>query len=223
MNKAILFDMDGLMLETKLTWQEAEKGLLTSFGKTYDKEIAKKYQGMRVPGVVSIMIKEYQLSINENQGVEMLTQRIVDNYQNPNLKLLPGCEQIVKQLHNSGKYHLAIASSSPKAAIQAMIQRFNFDRYFDELVSGDEVKEGKPAPDVFLECAKRLNISPTDCLVFEDAPKGIEAAKRAGMKAVAVYNSFFYTPEDFKNQNADLIVSSLNEVTLQKIDEILNS
>ena len=220
MKKAVLFDMDGLMFETKLTWQIAEKDFLAHFGKTYDKDIAKRYQGMRVSGVVAVMIAEYQLTLTIEQGVHMLTQSIVDNYQRPDLELLPGCKELVKQLYSSGEYHLAVASSSPKAAIEAMIHKFNFTEYFDELTSGDEVQEGKPSPDIFLECANRLCISPGNCLVLEDAPNGIEAAKRAGMKAVAVYNRSFYTPEDFKGYNADLIVASLNDLSLPIIEKV---
>src|SRR5919205_4557426 len=109
MKKAVLFDMDGLILETKLTWQIAEKDFLAHFGKTYDKDIAKRYQGMRVSGVVSVMIAEYQLPITDEQGVQMLTQSIVDNYQRPDLKLLPGCKELVEQLYSSRDYHLAVA------------------------------------------------------------------------------------------------------------------
>ena len=223
MKKAVLFDMDGLMLETKLTWEIAEKAFLAHFGKTYSRDIAKRYQGMRVSGVVSVMIAGYQLPLTVEHGVQMLTQSIVDNYQRPDLKLLPGCKELVDQLRSSGEYRLAVASSSPKAAIEAMIRKLNFTGYFDELTSGDEVQEGKPAPDIFLECANRLCVSPGNCLVLEDAPNGIEAAKRAGMKAIAVYNRRFFSPEDFKDYNADLIVASLNDLSLPIIDKVFRS
>jgi beta-phosphoglucomutase-like phosphatase (HAD superfamily) len=93
-----------------------------------------------------------------------------------------------------------------------MLRRFELTSAFALWVSGEEVEHGKPAPDIFLLCAQRLHIQPGRCLVLEDAPNGIRAAKKAGMRTIAVYNNLLYTPEDFQG-SADVIVSSLEALT----------
>jgi HAD superfamily hydrolase (TIGR01509 family) len=220
MNKAVIFDMDGLILDTRLTWKQAEIDLLQDFGKTYDVAIAKKYQGMKVNSVVAKMIEDYHLPLSQKDGERILNEKIVANYANSDLELLPGCKNLVDELHRRNKFQLAIASSSPKAAIEAMVKRFGFTNYFAVRVSGEEVVTGKPEPDIFLHCAELLHIPPKNCLVLEDAPYGILAAKRAGMKTIAVYNKLYYSPEDFKGK-ADIVVCSLEKLSFKILDTAL--
>ena len=219
MDKAVIFDMDGLMLDTKLTWRQAEIDLLKDLEKKYDIEIAKKYQGMRVSGVVEVMIREYHLPISQKDGEKLLTDKLVQSYDNPSLKLLPGCEKLVKNLSKSKQFKLAIASSSPKLVIETMTNHFNLLQYFDLLVSAEEVKSGKPAPDVYLKTANELGIEPGNCVVLEDAPNGAMAGKRANMKVIAVVNKIFFKADNFKDV-ADLIVSSLEELDTERLSNI---
>ena len=219
MDKAVIFDMDGLMLDTKLTWRQAEIDLLKDLEKKYDIEIAKKYQGMRVSGVVEVMIREYHLPISQKDGEKLLTGKLVQSYDNPSLELLPGCEKLVKNLSKSKQFKLAIASSSPKLVIETMTNHFNLLQYFDLLVSAEEVKSGKPAPDVYLKTANELGIEPGNCVVLEDAPNGAMAGKRANMKVIAVVNKIFFKADNFKDV-ADLIVSSLEELDTERLSNI---
>ncbi|OLB29570.1 MAG: hypothetical protein AUH05_21530 [Ktedonobacter sp. 13_2_20CM_53_11] len=217
MKQAVIFEMDGLMLDTTLTWQEAERAFLRDFGKTYDGAIAKTYQGMNVRDVVATMIAAYQLPLSPSKGERILTQNIVANYAHPALELFPGCKRLVEDLQQSHTCALALVSSSPKAAIEAMLKRFDLTTAFAVCVSGEEVEHGKPAPDIFLLCAERLHIPPRRCLVLEDAPNGIRAAKKAGMRTIAVSHKMFYTPEDFQG-SADVIVSSLEALNSNIIE-----
>lgn len=220
MNKAVLFDMDGLMLDTSLTWKEGERELLADYGKEYDLEIAKKYQGMRISGVVEVMIREYKLPISQKEGEMILTQKLVEKYDNPQLSLFDGCKELIENLYASKEFALAIASSSPKVVIEKMANRFGIRSYFDLFVSGEEVENGKPAPDVYLETAEMLNVEPFNCVVLEDAPKGAIAGRDAGMKVIAVYNRNFYNPKDFAGITTT-IVGSLKELNSEKINQIL--
>ena len=219
MDKAVIFDMDDLMLDTKLTWRQAEIDLLKDLEKKYDIEIAKKYQGMRVSGVVEVMIREYHLPISQKDGEKLLTGKLVQSYDNPSLELLPGCEKLVKNLSKSKQFKLAIASSSPKLVIETMTNHFNLLQYFDLLFSAEEVKSGKPAPDVYLKTANELGIEPGNCVVLEDAPNGAMAGKRANMKVIAVVNKIFFKADNFKDV-ADLIVSSLEELDTERLSNI---
>jgi HAD superfamily hydrolase (TIGR01509 family) len=220
MNKAVIFDMDGLMLDTKLTWKEGEREMLSDLGKEYDLEIAKKYQGMRVSGVVEVMIRDYNLSISQEQGVKILTEKLVKKYDNPSLALFDGCKDLVESLNRTGEFAIAIASSSPKIVIEKMAKRFGIKIFFDLFVSGEEVENGKPAPDIYLMTAKLLKVLPKDCIVLEDAPHGATAGKKAGMKVIAVYNKVFYEPRDFM-EVADLIVDSSEKVNPAVVNKLL--
>ncbi|KKR86786.1 MAG: HAD family hydrolase [Candidatus Curtissbacteria bacterium GW2011_GWA1_41_11] len=220
MDEAVIFDMDGLMLDTKLTWRQAEIELLKDLGKEYDIKIAKRYQGMRVSGVVEVMIREYHLPINQEDGEKLLTDKLVQSYDNPALELLPGCERLVKDLSNSNQFKLAIASSSPKVVIETMTRHFNLSQLFDLLVSGEEVKNGKPAPDVYLKTSDELGIESRNCVVLEDAPNGATAGKKANMKVIAVVNKVFFKPEEFEGI-ANLIVESLEDLDPTKIASFL--
>jgi len=222
MTKAVLFDMDGLMLNTKLTWKEAEKQMLSDLHKEYDLEIAKKYQGMRVSGVVEVMIREYNLPISQEEGEKILTKKMVDNYDNPKLSLFDGCKELVQNLFESREFAMAIASSSPQVVIEKMARRFGIGEFFDLFISGEEVVNGKPAPDIYLKAAEILKVEPKNCAVLEDAPNGGISGKNAGMKVIAIYNKTFYKPEDF-NGIANLIVDSLRDLNTNAINNVLSS
>jgi len=222
MKKAVIFDMDGLMLDSKPTWVKAEKKLLKEFGKEYDLKITKKYHGLRVAGMIKVMRREYNLPLEQKEGEKKLTNFANKNINSPSSALLPGCKKLVKSLSASQKYLLAIASSSPVMLIKTMVEKFAFKDDFDLLVSGEEVKNGKPAPDVFLKCAHLFKIPSDSCLVLEDSPNGVKAAKAAGMKVIAVYNKQFNKPEDFKGM-PDKIVDSLKKLDLKIIAKVLAS
>lgn len=212
MKKAIIFDMDGLMVDSKATWIDAEKKLVGRYGKKYDFELTKKYHGLRVNGMIRVMIKEYRLPITQEEGELKLKSYVKENFNKPSVRLLPGCNRLIKELSASKKYVMAVASSSPIELIKTVVERFGFTDDFQALVSGEEVKNGKPAPDVFLRAAEMLRVKPGLCLVLEDAPSGIKAAKAAGMKAIAVSNNPVYSLWDFLN--ASKFVKSLEELNV---------
>ena len=208
MKRAVLFDMDGLMVESKFTWVEAERKLVEEYGKKYSEEIAKKYHGLRVNGMIKVMIQKYDLPLSEIEGENKLKLYAKNNFNKPNVTLLPGCENLIKALFQSKKYYLAVASSSPKDIIKTVVQKFGFENYFDVLVSGEEVTNGKPAPDIVLRATELLKTPPRSCLVLEDAPNGIKAAKAAGMKTIAVNHNPNYTERNLTE--ADEYFKSLN-------------
>src|SRR5256885_14155528 len=139
MKQAVIFEMDGLMLDTTLTWQEAERAFLRDFGKTYDGAIAKTYQGMNVRDVVATMIAAYQLPPSPSKGERILTQNIVANYAHPALELFPGCKRLVKDFHQIHTCALALVSSSPMTAIEPMLNRFDLNTAYFVRVSGGDV------------------------------------------------------------------------------------
>ena len=219
MIKAVIFDMDGLMVEANSTYVNAETRLVNEYGKEYSHEIRKKYIGKRISAMLEVIIKEYELPITLAEGEEKLRKYVKENFKKQSVALLPGCEQLIKSLSKSGKYLMAVASSSPKEMIEIVVKRFGFKDDFSVIVSSEEVENGKPAPDIFLKCAELLKISPNKCVVLEDAPLGIQAAKQAGMMSIAVYIKEINNPEDFLDM-PDKIVSSLKDVNIEMIENL---
>jgi HAD superfamily hydrolase (TIGR01509 family) len=133
-----------------------------------------------------------------------------------NMHPMPGLLALLERL-TAARYLLAVASSSRRADIEAVLGGLSVQTYFREAVSGEEVARGKPEPDIFLEAARRLGVSPGTCVVLEDTQTGVEAATRAGMRCVAVPNRFT-AQQDFSRANA--CVPNLDGVTLQLLDRV---
>ena len=112
----------------------------------------------------------------------------------PNLKLLPGLIEVLEEAYQTG-IKMAIGSAAIMANIDFVLDGLNIRHYFSAIVSADDVTNSKPDPETYLKCAERLNVDPSDCIVFEDVPKGVESAERAGMKSVVI--TLLHTKEEF--------------------------
>jgi beta-phosphoglucomutase family hydrolase len=202
--RAIIWDLDGTLIDSSAlhweAWQEvmtAENLRLTyeeyvaDFGKRND-EILRGRLGERITEADIERITR----VKEERYRELLRTR--------GLKLLPGAEYWLREL-KAGEWLQALASSSPRVNIDAVFAALGIARFFDVVVSSEEVKQGKPHPDVFLEAAGKLNVAPPRCIVVEDAPAGIEAAHRAGMKAIGVRTTH-------PGLEADWVVESLDKL-----------
>jgi beta-phosphoglucomutase family hydrolase len=202
--RAIIWDLDGTLIDSSAlhweAWQEvmtAENLRLTyeeyvaDFGKRND-EILRGRLGARITEADIERITR----VKEEKYRELLWTR--------GLKLLPGAEYWLRELR-AGEWLQALASSSPRGNIDAVFAALGIARFFDVVVSSEEVKQGKPHPDVFLAAAGKLNVAPPRCIVVEDAPAGIEAAHRAGMKAIGVRTTH-------PGLEADWVVESLDKL-----------
>ena len=135
-----------------------------------------------------------------------------------NIKALPGAVELIQSLAGV-KMQLALVSSTPKENIELITKTLRIKKYFSLLINGDDVKEGKPSPQAFLLAAKKLGVESKNCVVMEDAIVGVRAAKRAGMYCIAVANT--YPREDISE--ADIVVNSLEEITVKTIEGLLTS
>lgn len=216
MSVAFLFDNDGVLVDTSayhwLSWQhlmeedhELKMGheeFRTSFGKRNE-----------------LILKELAPDATEAQHLkwasrkeELLRQKIGGK-----VKLLCGMEEFLKQVVEAKIPHI-IASSTPIENLKLYLTTTVLGRYFDAFVSGEEVAQGKPAPDIFIEAAHRLGFESQECVVFEDAPAGIEAGKSAGAFVVALET----THEKSRLRGYDLIYPSARELNLQEILQAFN-
>uniref|UniRef100_A0A7I4B1J4 riboflavin kinase n=1 Tax=Physcomitrium patens TaxID=3218 RepID=A0A7I4B1J4_PHYPA len=195
----IVFDLDGTLLDTESIADEVLAIVLTRHGKVWDGRGAQNRMGKRPLEAAAAVIQDYGLACTplelNLEVLELLQERW------KNARTLPGAVRLIKHFYSHG-IPMAIASSSPARNIKIKLC------HQEVVVAGDMVENGKPAPDIFLEAASRLNVEPIKCLVIEDAPAGVLAAKAAGMQVVAVPS---IPSKDARPQysSADVIYSSL--------------
>ncbi len=214
MIKAILFDMDGVIINSEPIHSKVESSLLVELGAKVTEDDFLKYAGMPFDAIAADVLKKDKDDPVIKDVVKKKFDRMLPLCEKE-LKTYPNVTETLKQLKK--EFSLALASSSISVFIKYVIKKFNLSDNFDVVVSAaDDVKNGKPAPDIFLKAAEKLNVKPEECVVVEDALNGIKAAKAAGMKCIANTNSF---PKD-KLTEADLIIDNFNELTIDTIKQL---
>ena len=208
--KAFIFDKDGVLVETFNIHLKAYKKAFEEIGLNFKEEHLLKNYGRKRKDIIRSFLEEN--GIVSEELVEKLVKRKEELYREfveTELKLLPGVLDCLKYLKRKG-YKIGLASSSSKETIKQFMRVTKTESFFDAFTSGDEVKEGKPNPEIFLKCAEKLGVEPKDCVVIEDSVHGVEAAKRAGMKCVAVLTGK-HSREDLEKAKPDLILESLED------------
>jgi beta-phosphoglucomutase family hydrolase len=211
----VIFDMDGVLVDTgwahKQSWYDlAEKESLNMSDDFFYKTF-----GMRNDQIIPLLVGQGTSS----QEMERLSQWKEERYRDlvaEKLTLPLGVGELLDDLKRSG-FLLAVGSSAPKANLDLVLERVKIRNYFDACVSGQEVVEGKPAPETFVRAARKLGLSPDCCVVVEDAVQGVEAGKAAGMHVVAVTT----TRDRSALSAADIIVDDLNELKAKDFAKLL--
>jgi len=215
MIKAVIFDMDGTLIDTEPIWVEAEVHVLSELGVSINHSNVTETTGMRIDQVVKYWHNKHPWSSPTIQDVVAKILEQVEKYIIDHAQALPGAKETVKLCKEAG-YTLAVASSSPKSLIDLDIEKLQIKRYIDVAHSGYDEIHGKPDPATFLSTARKLAVEPEECAVFEDSINGVTAAKRAGMFCVAV------PPKNVdlkKYHEADVILGSLLDFDIESIKE----
>jgi pseudouridine-5'-monophosphatase len=182
----VIYDMDGLLLDTERFYTEAATAIAASYGKVFDWTIKSQMIGLRSADSAKLFLEHYRLPLTVPEYLHVrkgILERLF-----PLAEPLPGADRLTRHLHRNSVPQ-AVASSSDRHYYDLKTSRHRkWFSIFDCIVLGDdpEVRHGKPAPDIFNAVARRLGADPSHCLVFEDSPAGVEAALAAGMPAVAV-------------------------------------
>lgn len=203
----VLFDMDGLLLDTEIMYTRVTQAIVGRYGKTFDWSIKSNMIGRRSEDSARYLVDTLALPLAPE---DYLSERDVLLRQAfPTCEPLPGARNLVAHLARHA-VPIAVATSSNREMFSLKTQNHPWFELFDAVVTGDdtEVKQGKPAPDIFLRAAGLIGASPESTLVFEDAPSGLHAAKAAGMRAVIVPDA---NMDKARYQGADLILDSLLE------------
>lgn len=213
MIQAVIFDMDGVLIDSEPLHFSAIEEVLLMHGITIQKGYLDKFVGDTNERAWEVMKKEFRLQDAIGFYIKQQIQRTIDCLWRDDYGPIEGVPELLQQLKSAG-YPLAIASSSPPEIIQNIIDRIGIGSYIDKWVSGNEVQESKPAPDIYLRAAEMLGYKPANCLAVEDSYYGVTAAKAAGMKCIG-YKAMGAIEQDLSA--ADVIVTNMNDISIELI------
>ncbi|RWR80452.1 HAD hydrolase [Cinnamomum micranthum f. kanehirae] len=180
----VILDLDGTLLNTDGIVAEVLKRFLVKYGKKWDGRVAQRIVGKTPLEAATAIVEDYELPCTTEEFISEITPLFSDQW--CNIRALPGAVRLLKHLNGHG-VPMALASNSPRENIEAKISyHHGWKDYFSVIIGGDEVRLGKPSPEIFLEAAKKLHVEPSKCLVIEDSLTGVMAGKAAGMGVVAV-------------------------------------
>lgn len=184
--KAIIFDMDGVVLDSEKLWTEVDNEFLKKFGSGEELSIAVKLEqlGRGTVNGTEVLMKKYGIKGNILKLTKWREDLAKKLYQEK-LELKPNVGKFLDDLRNTN-YKVGLATSALRALLEIVMEKVEFDAWFEVMVTIDDVEKGKPAPDIYLRAAELLKVKPEECLVFEDSLAGVQAAKAAGMKCIGV-------------------------------------
>jgi HAD superfamily hydrolase (TIGR01509 family) len=206
--EAVVFDLDGVLVDSEHLWDEVREELAHERGGRWHDGAQADMMGMSSPEWSRYMHDTIGLHETPEQISREVVARLLVRYA-AHLPLIDGSVETVRRL--AGSFRLAVASSSNRQVIDAVLSAGEFAQYFGATVSSEEVARGKPAPDVFLEAARRLGAAADRCAAVEDSGNGIRAAHAAGMRVLAIPNARYPPPADALAL-ADVVLTSLDEL-----------
>ena len=212
-NKAAIFDMDGLLIDSEPYWKIAEKKVFSELGLDLSDETLRQVMGFRLSEVVQhwYQFKPWQnpdFKKTENDILDCVKQLIIDH-----AEALEGVYEVLEKFSKEN-FKMALASSSSMSLIEVVVDKLHIRKYFDVLWSAEFEPFGKPHPGIFITTANKLTIDVKDCIVFEDSINGVIAAKAARMKCIAIPEEATFDNPQF--EIADLKLKSLLEFVIEK-------
>jgi HAD superfamily hydrolase (TIGR01509 family) len=207
--EAVVFDLDGVLLQSEELWDEVREELARERGGTYGPMEQRAMMGMSSTEWSRYMHDVVGLAEPPEEISREVVRRMAERYRE-HLPLIPGAQEAVERL--AVHWPLGLASSSNRPLIDLALELSGLAPLFRAVVSSEEVPRGKPAPDVYLEAARRLDVLPERCAAVEDSHNGIRSAKAAGMRVLAIPNRAF-PPDTDALARADVVLDSLGELT----------
>jgi beta-phosphoglucomutase len=216
---AVIWDMDGTLVDTAELHFQAWSRLAREIEEPFTRADFAATFGQRNPEIIRKFFRNHA----SDRELDSLGARKEDYYRaaaRAGVTLLPGVRPLLEALHQAA-FKQAIGSSAPRDNLHLILDLTQTESLFEALVSMEDTQRGKPDPQVFLVAASRLAVTPANCLVVEDAPAGVEAAKAGGMKCIAVTFVGHHAPELLTRAGADLVVNNLEQVSLQTVRQLL--
>jgi len=219
-----ILDMDDLMINSHPLHMKIFKTILQSYRiflddptNPFTREEEASQFGRKISDMCTYFIKKYNLSVNSETMLRQFNDLMIPIFEKTDIQPMPGLNSLIQALvsHN---FSLVLASSAKKEKIDIILKKLELTGAFPIIVSGeDEIGHGKPAPDIFLKAAQKAGVRPGECMVFEDARNGVEAAKTAGMYAIGVHNKFAMGRLGLKQNltDADIQVYGLDSLSFE--------
>ena len=207
--KCVIFDMDGVIIDSEEIHKKAYYETFTSIGVDVSDELYKTFTGSSTINAFQKLVAHFKLDLNPEELVLNKRERYVNFFENdPNLHLVKGVEELVKLCYNKG-LTLVLASSSAMVNIDRVFDRFNLNQYFTAKISGADLTESKPHPEIFEKAAILGKTPKENCIVIEDSDNGVKAANDAGIFVVGFKNPM---AEDQTLKNADFIINNFKRL-----------
>ncbi|MGN0365140.1 MAG: HAD family hydrolase [Suilimivivens sp.] len=208
--EAVLFDLDGSLVDSMWVWRDIDIEYLGKFGIPLPEGLQSEIEGMSFTETAEYFKKKFEIPDSIEQMKADWNRMAWDKYTH-HVPLKKGAREFVEHCYENG-IRLGIATSNSRELVENVIGVLGIKDYFDGIVTGCDVSKGKPAPDVYLEAAKRCGATPEKCLVFEDIVPGILAGKAAGMKVCAVEDEYSHYQNYEKKKLSDYFIRDYDEI-----------
>ena len=212
----VIFDMDGVIFDTEEVWHEVRRDFALAHGGRWTEADQTAVMGDNSRQWSRYMHERCRIPLPPERIYEEVLRELQDRYRRA-LPLYPGASAAVERL--AARFRLGIASSSPRALIETALDVSGLRRHFSAVVSSDEVKRGKPEPDVYLEACARLHAGPTAAAAVEDSGNGIRAAFAAGLMVIAIPNAVFPPPPEVVRLAREVLVS-IADLTVEVVESL---
>ena len=207
--QAVIFDLDGVLADSEPWWNQIDANLLAEYGVTYRGEYHRNVLGVSYRLAVEFYKNAFHLSAPVEELMRRRGQIATEFFAN-RVGLFPSAKTTLEELRQM-KLRLALATSSVSASARPFLERTGIRSSFEVIVTGDEIRRGKPYPDIYLCTAEKLGVSADACLVIEDALSGVAAAKAANMRVAAIPDTRFVDPREYEKET-DYVLGSLSEI-----------
>lgn len=216
MIRAVVFDLDGVLIESEELWDSARRRVAAEHGGRWPDDATTAMQGMSSREWSEFLRDAVGVALPADEIVDLVLRDLLARYEH-HLPLLPGGVAAVRRL--GARWPLGLASSANRVVIDAVLAAADLGGAFAVTVSSEEVAHGKPAPDVYLEAVRHLGIEPRDGAAVEDSTSGIRSAQDAGLHVIAIPNRRF-PPEEGVMATVDLVLASLDDLTVEVVDRL---
>jgi len=206
---AVIFDLDGVLADSEPWWNQIDAKLLAEYEVNYRGEYHRSVLGVSYRLAVEFYKNAFHISASAEELMRRRGEIATDFFAN-RVALFPSAKMTLEQLREM-KLQLAVATSSVSASARPLLERTGIRSLFSVVITGDEVQQGKPHPDIYVRAAKELGISPEACLVIEDSLAGIAAGKAANMRVAAIPDRRFVDPREYEKES-NYVLGSLSEV-----------
>lgn len=213
---AIIFDLDDVIVNSSHLHFEAYERALKDFGIKTPKisgKLRRDIYGMRIKEIMELLAREFKMNVDVAELTKHRNKYFMEIVKKGVTPMI-GLEKLVKNIEKWGLKR-AVASSGVKEYVNGVLKQLRLTKFFGQVVTGEDVKNPKPAPDCFLLAAEKLGVASSECAVLEDSTNGLLAAKRAGMLAIGVKNQMVDSNQDMSP--ADIVINSLDEITLEML------